>query len=186
ARYTWTQGDDPTRRRVLEIVAELVERDYLLELGTEDSTIPGDAELVFKHNLERELIARSTDPERLARYHRLAAQWLETKLGGRSEEQLEFLAQLYERGGDRRRAAHCYLAGGDKARARYANQEAVELYTRGLAMLERHDALARAAALHNLGDVLDLVGRTDEALEQFREMLHQAWLFDDQAKAGAA
>jgi len=141
---------------------------------------------VFKHNLERDLVANSTEPARKVRYHRLAGQWLETRLAQRSEEQLEFLAQLYERGGDNRRAARCYLAGGDKARGRYANRVAVEFYKRGLDMLEDDDALARLDALHNLGAVLDLVGETDEALARFSEMLRQAWLFDNLSKAGAA
>jgi tetratricopeptide (TPR) repeat protein len=184
--YTWTRETDPVRERLERAAAELAERDFLLQLGAEDSTIPGEVELVFKHNLERELIIKGTESRRLARYHRLAAQWLETKLAGRSEEQLEFLGQLYERGGDNRRAAHCYLAGGDKARARYANQEAVDMYGRGLAMLDADDGLARLMALHNVGDVLERVGDTDEALARFREMLSLAWFFDNPAKAGAA
>jgi tetratricopeptide (TPR) repeat protein len=184
--YEWSSEAEPIRYQVERIVDDLVERDYLLRLETEDSTIAGDVELVFKHNLERELIARNTEPGRKARYHRLAGQWLETRLSQRSEEQLEFLAQLYERGGDKRRAARCYLAGGDKARERYANAQAVELYTRGLAMIEDDDALARLEALHNLGDVLDLTGDTDVALARFSEMLESAWLFDNSAKAGAA
>ncbi|WP_428261840.1 ATP-binding protein [Haliangium sp.] len=184
--YGWTAAEEDVRDRLERAVAELAERDFVLQLDPEDSTIPGEVELVFKHNLERELIVQGTEARRLARYHWLAAQWLETKLAGRSEEQLEFLGQLYERGGDRRRAAHCYLAGGDKARQRYANQEAVGLYTRGLAMLDRDDGLARLLALHNFGDVLERVGRTDEAVACFREMLELAWLFDNRAKAGAA
>jgi tetratricopeptide (TPR) repeat protein len=184
--YTWTRDTDPVRARLERAAAELAERDFLLRLDAEDSTIPGEVELVFKHNLERELIIKGTESRRLARYHRLAAQWLETKLAGRSEEQLEFLGQLYERGGDHRRAAHCYLSGGDKARTRYANQEAVDLYTRGLAMLDVDDGLARLMALHNVGDVLERVGDTDEARTRFREMLSLAWFFDNPAKAGAA
>ena len=184
--YSWDPSDERIRGRLERAARDLAERDFVLELDAEDSTIPGEAELVFKHNLERELIVKGTEGRRLARYYWLAAQWLETKLAGRSEEQLEFLGQLYERGGDSRRAAHCYLAGGDKARARYANQEAVDLYTRGLAMLDRDDGLARLLALHNLGDVLDRVGRTSDAIEYFREMLELAWLFDSRAKAGAA
>ncbi len=182
----WTEEDEPTRRRVVQAIADLVDRDYLLQLDSEDSTIPGEIELVFKHNLERELVVNSTEAKRKAGYHRWAAQWLETNLVNRSDEQLEFLGQLYERGGERHRAAVCYLAGGDLARARYANSDAVGLYTRGLALIEDDDATARLSALHNLGDVLDLVGRTDEALERFSEMLRLAWLFDRRAKAGAA
>ncbi|HTM19174.1 MAG TPA: tetratricopeptide repeat protein, partial [Kofleriaceae bacterium] len=185
--YGWTGEDDPVRRKTTQVVGEMVERDSILQLDPEDSTIAGDIELVFKHNLERDLIVRSTEAGRLARYHRGAAQWLEANLApGRSEEQLEFLGQLYERGGDRHRAARCYLTGADKARARYANEEAVDLYTRGLGLIEDADALARMEALHNLGDVLDLTGRSEEALARFGEMLRLAWMFDQRGKGGAA
>src|SRR5690606_28409147 len=93
----WTEADDPVRGEVARVVDALVERDYLLRLEPADSTIPGDVELVFKHNLERDLVAGGLEARRRAQYHRLAAQWLETRQGARSEEQLEFLAQLYER-----------------------------------------------------------------------------------------
>lgn len=184
--YHWHAEDEPVRRRLTEVVESLVERDYLLMLDPEGSTIIGDVELVFKHNLERELIVKSTEALRHARYHRLAAQWLETRLSGRSEEQLESLAQLYERGGNQRRAATCYLQGGDMARARYGNEEAVRFYQRGLSMLEDDDALARLDALHNLGDVLALVGDMEGAVEHFTLMLRHAWMYDNPAKAGAA
>ena len=187
--YMWGEGE-PVRRRVSDLVSILAERDYLLPLDPTDSTIPGDVEVVFKHNLERELITKSTEPGRLARYHLAAAQWLETRIGGRTEEQLEFLAGLYERGGDKQRAARAYLAGGDKARNRYANDEARQLYQRGLALLGEGDGggdvPARIEALHNLGVVLDLAGRTDDAIERFAQMLHLAWRYDNPAKAGAA
>jgi tetratricopeptide (TPR) repeat protein len=181
----WGDGED-VRRRVSDLVAMLAERDYVLRLDVDDSSIPGEAEVVFKHNLERELIIRSTESGRLARYYLSAAQWLEAKTVQRSDEQLEFLAGLYERGGDRLRAAHCYLQGGDRARARYAPDEARTLYEKGLAMLGEVDAPARLDALHNLGDVLEQCGRTEEAMQYFVEMLQLAWRFDNLAKAGAA
>jgi len=181
----WGEGED-VRRRVSDLIASLADRDYLLPLDADDSSIPGEAEVVFKHNLERELIARSTEIGRLARYYLAAAQWLEAKTVQRSDEQLEFLAGLYERGGDARRAARCYLQGGDRARARYAPEEARLLYDKGLKMIAESDAPARIDALHNLGDVLEQTGRTDEAMQCFVEMLHLAWRFDNLAKAGAA
>jgi tetratricopeptide (TPR) repeat protein len=181
----WGNGED-VRRRISDLVQILAERDYLLPLDAEDSSIPGDVEVVFKHNLERELIARSTNPVRLARYYLAAAQWLEAKLYHLRDEQLEFLAGLYERGGDARRAARCYLQGGDRARARYAPDEARTLYEKGLAMLGEADAPARIDALHNLGDVLEQAGKTDEAAQRFVEMLQLAWRFDNLNKAGAA
>jgi tetratricopeptide (TPR) repeat protein len=179
-------GKDPQRKRIEIVVDDLTDRDYLLRLEYDDSTIAGDVELVFKHNLERELVARSTEPGRLARYHRRAAQWLESKLLARTEEQLEFLAQLYERGGEKRRAAQCFLAGGDKARSRYANEQAVELYRRGLETLGDDEPVTRLDALHNIGTVLVTMGETDAAEKHFREMLAWAWKVDHRAKGGAA
>jgi tetratricopeptide (TPR) repeat protein len=181
----WGQGED-VRRRISDLIAILAERDYVLPLEPDDSSIVGEAEVVFKHNLERELIVRSTEPGKLARYYLSAAQWLEAKTVQRSDEQLEFLANLYEKGGDARRAARCYLQGGDRARARYAPDEARVLYAKGLAMIADKEAPARMDALHNLGDVLEQTGRTDEAMQHFVEMLSLAWRFDNLAKAGAA
>lgn len=181
----WGEGED-VRRRLSDLISILAERDYLLPLDAEDSSIVGDVEVVFKHNLERELIARSTEPARLARYYLAAAQWLEAKLATLRDEQLEFLATLYERGGDKRRAARCYLQGGDRARARYSPEEARTLYMKGLEMLGEVDAPARMDALHNLGDVLEQAGRTDDAVPYFAEMLALAWRYDNLNKAGAA
>ncbi|HEX7702196.1 MAG TPA: tetratricopeptide repeat protein, partial [Kofleriaceae bacterium] len=181
----WGEGED-VRRRISDLVSILAERDYLLPLDSEDSSIAGDVEIVFKHNLERELISRSTEPTKLARYYLAAAQWLESKLSTLRDEQLEFLATLYERGGDKRRAARCYLQGGDRARARYSPEEARGLYEKGLAMMGAADAPARMDALHNLGDVLEQAGKTDDATQYFAEMLQLAWRYDNLNKAGAA
>ncbi len=181
----WGNGED-VRRRISDLIAGLADQDYLLPLDAEDSSIPGETEIVFKHNLERELIVRSTEAGRLARYYLSAAQWLEAKTTQRSDEQLEFLALLYERGGDARRAARCYLQGGDRARARYAPEEARVLYEKGLKMIAQSDAPGRMDGLHNLGDVLEQTGRIDEAIGCFVEMLHLAWRYDNLAKAGAA
>ncbi len=181
----WGNGED-VRRRVSDLIAGLADQDYLLPLDADDSSIPGETEIVFKHNLERELIIRSTEQQRLARYYLAAAQWLEAKTTQRSDEQLEFLAGLYERGGDARRSARCYLQGGDRARSRYAPDEARALYDKGLKMVGEGDAPARMDGLHNLGDVLEQTGRIDEAITCFVEMLHLAWRYDNLAKAGAA
>ncbi len=164
----------------------LAERDYVLRLPPSDSSIPGDVEVAFKHNLERDLVSRLTGASRRERLSRIAAQWMEIKLPERSAEQLEFLGQLYEHGGEPRRAAVSLLGAADKARERYANLQAVELYRRALALFAEDDVQPRLEALHNLGTVLVLVGQNDEAAGCFEEMLRLAWLFDHPAKAGAA
>jgi tetratricopeptide (TPR) repeat protein len=198
AERAWGEHE-PTRAQLRALLAELAERDYVLVLDAEDSTFPGDVEVVFKHNLEREFIVRATEPERLRRHHLLAAQWLEARIAGRSavpDDQLEFLAALYERGGDGHRALQAHLDAGRRARGRDALADARQSYERALALIDgggadgarapdRH-APMRMELLHDLGDVLDKAGHRELAEARFGELLELAWRFDHQAKAGAA
>jgi tetratricopeptide (TPR) repeat protein len=175
---------DVLQQTIKEVLDGLIDRDYVLRMP--DSSIPDATEYVFKHNMERELITRMVAPERMRQYHLFAAQWLETKLPDRSEAQLEYLGQHYEQGGNRRRAAFCFVHAGDKARARYANEQASIYYRRGVGLIDLDDGLSKIETLHNLGDVTSVLGRTAEALDHFSEMLRYAWLLDHKAKGGAA
>ena len=176
------------RARVEAALEELVERDYLLKMP--DSTVPGEAEYIFKHNLEHDLVLKLVPPERARRYYRVAAEWLEARLPAdereQTGEQLEHQATLYGKGGNKARAAERYIAAAGKARERYANDAAAELYAHGLGLLDAEDMLARLDPLHDYGDVLQRVGKTKEALAAFEEMLQAAWRIDYTSKAGAA
>jgi tetratricopeptide (TPR) repeat protein len=167
-----------------DLLQKLSERDYLLALP--DSSIPGEVEYAFKHNLERETLHRLTARSQLRRFHLVVAEWLEFRLAERAEEQCEMLAQHYESGGAQRKAAAYYLMAGDRARARYANVKAAEYYEMGLSLLGEEDVVLRMDALHHTGDVLQLAGRNDEALAAFRKMLDIAYRLDLKAKGGAA
>ena len=153
-----------------------------------DSSVPGETEYIFKHNLEHDLVLRLISPDRARRFYRRAAEWLETRMprDGQSGEQLEYLAALYEKGGESSRAAEVFFAAGDKARARYANGAAVELYERGLKLLGAEEALGRMDPLHNYGDVLQRSGRLGDALTAFNAMLDVAYRLDHVSKCAAA
>jgi tetratricopeptide (TPR) repeat protein len=175
------------RARIEALLEDLVERDYLLRMP--DSSVPGEAEFIFKHNLEHDLVAKLLAPDRARRYRLLVAEWLETKMPPREEqsgEQLEFQASLHRRGGNPARAAAAYLAAAQKARARFANEAAIGLYARAVSLFDPDDALSRIDPLHDYGDVLQRAGRTQDALSVFHEMLLAAWRLDHRAKAGAA
>ncbi len=175
---------DVLNRTILDILESLEQRDYVLKLP--DSSISGATEYAFKNNLERKLIDSMVHPGRREQYHLFAAQWLETRLEERSEAQLEELGDHYEQGGYSRRAAFCYIFAGSKARSRYANAQSARFYKRGIDLLELHDTFSKLEALNNLGDVLTVLGRNEEAVEHFSEMLHYAWLLDHKPKGGAA
>ncbi|HEX7454271.1 MAG TPA: tetratricopeptide repeat protein, partial [Polyangiaceae bacterium] len=170
---------------VEKLLADLVQRDYVLNLP--DSAFSGEKEYIFKHNLERERIAQLSAPAALRRYHRSIADWLAQKETMRSQEEyVAMLARHLEHGNSLTRAAFTYLDAGNIARQRYAAKKAHDYYQKGLGLLGDDDARRRIDALHNHGDVLLLLGRTDDALAAFREMHAIAFRLGLRAKGGAA
>jgi len=184
----WEIGREDDVRRVRALLGDLVERDYVLRLP--DSTFPGDEEYVFKHNLEREALVRLTPPGLSRRYHRTIGDWIAFKdTAKQNEEYIVMLARHREKAGMKAQAAVAYLLAADVSRSRYANGAAVEYYAKGLALLEGSvelDSDVRLRALHHYGDVLQLLGRNEEALALFREMLALSYKLGLPAKGGAA
>jgi len=184
----WHQGENDETTKVNAILRELRERDYVLRLP--DSTFAGDEEFVFKHNLERETLLKLTPPGTARRYHAAVADWLASKEYVRThEESLGMLARHSEAAGRKTQAALANLAAADVARSQYANQKATDYYKRGLELAgggAEIDVAARITALHHYGDVLQLLGRNDEALVAFREMLAVAYRLDMPTRGGAA
>jgi tetratricopeptide (TPR) repeat protein len=175
---------DPARKQLEAHLASLAERDYVLRMP--DSSVPGDVEYCFRDPREHALLFEATPPNHAREHALCAAQWLEVHLTDFSEEQLELVGQLYEAGGNERRAAYLYLAAGDKARQRFAGAAALRDYEQGLALLGPDDGWTRLEVLHNLGDVRARLGQIDRALADFRAMLESAWLLDLRGKCGAA
>ncbi len=181
----WTEDADKDARATAELLADLVERDYILKLP--DSSFAGSEEYVFKHNRERETIAQRALPSALKRWHTAIADWMEHQATLRtSEEQVAMLAGHRERGGDPVRAGLAYLEAGDVARSRYATTRAAEYYEHGLRLLGDAHAHRRIDALHHYGDVLQRAGKVEDAIEAFREMLSLSYQLDLRTKGGAA
>jgi tetratricopeptide (TPR) repeat protein len=184
----WEGGEADDVVLLRQLLGELVERDYVLRLP--DSTFPGDEEYVFKHNLEREALVRLTPAAAARRYHRALAEWLAFRQSTDScEEYVEMLGRHREKAGAVALAASSYVQAGGVARSRYANTKAAELFAKGLRLLEECDHVdedLRLDALHHNGDVLQSLGRNDEAYRAFLEMLTRAWRLDLRSKGGAA
>lgn len=179
----WGGGED-LGGHYRDLLLGLEERDYVMRFS--DSSIPGETEYAFKHNLERDALHRLTSADASRLYHRRVAEWLELRLDERGEEAFEMLAFHYEQGGASQQAALYFLAAGDRARARFANAKAADYYERGLELLGDADVVRRLAAEHDYGDVLQLLGKNEEALAAFRRMLALAFRLDSKAKGGAA
>lgn len=181
----WAATETSDVEQLTECLDRLVDRDYLIRL--EDAVFPDEREYVFKHNFEREKVAALTSTASARRYHQTIADWLAQKTSARSrEEYVAMLASHLERAGSLTRSAFTYLDAGDIARKSFALKKAAEYYSKGLTLLGEDDARRRIDALHNYGDVLVLLGKTDEALAAFRQMLAIAYRLNLLGKGGAA
>ena len=181
----WGHESTDDAAHIQATLADLVERDYILKLP--DSTFPGSDELIFKHNREREAIHKRTRQSTLKRFHQVIAEWMEEQEGLRqSEEYVAMLAEHRERAGETEPAGLAYLEAGDVARERYATGKAAEYYEKGLDLLGETHVRRRLDGLHHYGAVLQLLGRVDDALAAFREMLTLAYRLDLKRKGAAA
>jgi tetratricopeptide (TPR) repeat protein len=181
----WRADDQDDVERIDEILADLVERDYILRLP--DSTFSGTDEYIFKHNKERLEIQKRMSGATTRRYHQVVADWLEYQSGvDQNEEYAAMLAEHREAAGDHQQAGTTFVQAGDIARSRYANLMASEYYERGLSMLDESAIALRINTFHNYGDVLQLLGRVDDALAAFQEMRTLAFRLDLEGKGGAA
>lgn len=184
----WSRENVTDDTVLREILKDLKERDYILTLP--DSTFPDDEEFAFKHNLEREKLLKLLPKAQARRFHKAIADWLSFKPHVRThEEYMGMLARHQEQAGLVVQAAATYLDAAHLARERYANAKASEYYVKGLSLLRdgaEGSTEQQLRALHHYGDVLQVLGKNDEALDAFNEMLVRAYRLDLKSKGGAA
>lgn len=115
------------------------------------------AEYRFKHALIQEA-AYSTlvDAER-RRLHRQLAQAMETQFAGRLDEVFGLLAYHYDQSAEEERALYFLVRAGDKARAEYADEEALRYYSRAVELMKQRgtweaaaQTLMKAALAHHI------------------------------------
>ena len=137
----------------------------------------------FSHDKLREVAYRSMIEARRRLYHRQAAEALETLQAARLDPVSHQVAAHYERAGLPQRAAPYYLAAARQARQVFANDEAMGLLRRGLALTEGEglerggDARSRAVAAQlweALGDLLEFGAQHDEARLAYGNALERA------------
>jgi tetratricopeptide (TPR) repeat protein len=187
----WSRENVSDDLVIKDILADLKDRDYILTLGVgPDSTFPDDEEYAFKHNLEREKLLKLLPKAQARRFHKAIADWLSFKPHVRThEEYMGMLARHQEHAGLVVQAAATYLDAAHLARERYANAKASEYYVKGLTLLRdgaEGSTEQQLRALHHYGDVLQVLGRNDEALDAFNEMLVRAYRLNLKSKGGAA
>ncbi len=126
-----------------------------------------DLEYIFKHVFTQESVYNSllrTDRRQL---HQQVGETLESFLtemspGAAAEDLTRVLAYHFEKSGDRDRALLYLRRAAAQAAAAYTNQEARELYSRALVMVDEHDYADRWELLAEREQVLDRLGEREQ------------------------
>jgi tetratricopeptide (TPR) repeat protein len=160
----------PEPKRLDVLLDSLEARDFVRIQPT--SRVAGDREYLFKHVLTRE-VAYATLPRASRRErHRAVAEYLEEAIGDRVGEQASLLAYHFREAGDLGKAATFLLTAAEVASRAWAKQEAVEMYTEAMDLLEQlgdeegaTDALiARGTTKVDVGDLAGAVEDLESTL----------------------
>ena len=146
--------------------AELIE-----EVAPPRGTLgPARSQFRFKQALVQEVVYQNLLVSRRTELHDRAGRAYETLCGGEPQrlEDIEALGHHWSLGADRRRGARFLVAAGDRARAVYANEDAVRHYARAQRTLREWGAPEEQCPVRErLGDVLATLGRRPEAIEHY-------------------
>ena len=123
----------------------------------------------FRHALIQDVAYASLLKEDRRRLHAIIGAELERS----RDTEPAILARHFEVAGDAPRAARFFADAAQRARARYANAEAIDLYRRSIAQHEAAGSPAddRARLHEALGDILELTGARTEARDAFARAL---------------
>jgi ABC-type oligopeptide transport system substrate-binding subunit/class 3 adenylate cyclase len=151
-----------------ENLSELREREMVYQRET--STFADAQEYIFRHALLREVTYGSVLKRLRRSYHGLVADWLLEHGGQRVEEITSLIADHLALAGRTAEAADYLLQAGDRARSRYAPQEAIRAYDRAVALLrELGDDQGTARTLMKLGLTYEMAFDFRRAHEAYQE-----------------
>ena len=161
----------------------LAEADLIQAAGR-----PSEGRYRFTHGLVREVVYQNLLLSRRTEMHERIGRALERVVGPRPERlhDLEALAHHFGLSPDKLRGARYTVEAGDRARAVYANEDAIRHYERALDALAACPAGGEAdarGARERLADLLALTGRRAEALTHYESVLKNAELAGDRALA---
>ena len=144
--------------------------------------IPEDLEYIFKHAITQETAYNSLLMTRRKTLHKVAAEAIETLFPNYLDELAATLAYHFEKAGISERAIHYLTRAADRAKATYANAEAIASYQRAISQVkellddEKDGERWRneeVALLESLGDVLELIGQHVEAIDAYQRAFSQ-------------
>ena len=155
-----------------------------LEIIYEQGMIPEPA-YVFKHAVIQDVAYNSLLLQRRKELHRAVGAAIEELYRDRLAEHYAELAYHFSRGEDWSRAMEYSRLAGDQCSHSFANAEAIEHYAHAIDAAAKLPLTASGAVgdLHaNRGGVLSIIGRHQEALDEYARALDSARSAKDSAR----
>jgi tetratricopeptide (TPR) repeat protein len=163
-------------------VLELQRRDFIR--ADADLETGEGAAYIFKHALIQETAYESLLHGHRRGLHGRVAAALQAIFHGREEEMAGLLAYHFERAGREAEAIHYLQLAGDQARRLYANEDAIDYYSRALALLSAASSDSAAILCRQLyrsrGRIYELLGRFGAARQDHESALELARTGGDQ------
>jgi DNA-binding SARP family transcriptional activator len=159
---TPAQAEQTSGRSQEETVTavDLALRRGLLQPQTETGPVRYD----FRHDLMREAVMGQLSHIRRQLLHRRAALTLE-----QAGASAATLAHHWQMAGNDEKECDYAVRAGEQAAAIYANDEAARYFERALALID--DPQRRSSVLYQLGEVLQILARHQEAEDVYRQAL---------------
>lgn len=153
-------GDLQRIKADLEVLARM-------ELTSLDTPEP-ELSYLFKHIVTQEVTYESLPYATRAMLHDQIGQFIEQNHGRTLDQYVDLLAYHFERSQNEIKKREYLRRAGEAAQADYANEAAIEYYRRVLPLLPADE---QVAVMLQLGEVLQVVGRWDEASDLYQETL---------------
>ncbi len=151
-----------------------------------DASGPGLREYTFEYAGTRSLLYADLPEAERVEGHTLVARWLSVTTALAVESVPALLAPHLEHAGSRAQAAAAYLRAAADERARMRTTMALRYADKTLALTDAGDSSLRIEALHERGSLLATLGRYEEALRAFEEIVKLAWALGARGRGGAA
>ena len=169
--------EEKSRPKLQASLGELQRREFIQSREQDASETAGleRDEYIFKHAITHDVAYSSMLFARRKELHQQIAEAIETLFPARIDELSATLGYHFERAEATERAIFYLARAADRAKATFANAEAVSSYESAIRLIARagEEQFRQHAARLNegLGDVLTLAGRHDDARTSFARAL---------------
>ena len=176
--------DDHDADALTQALLRLQEKGFIE--ANDHSDLPGAHEYTFALAGTREHVYDALEEKTRVSRHAAVARWLGLVAEVRREGVASMVAPHLEHAGQPERAGRAYLEGAIYERRFVRTERAMRYVEKALRLLPAEDVVRRTEALLQHGSLLTTLGRYDEALAAFTDMLSLAWQTGARGKGGAA